>query len=547
MPTLSYGDKAVDLVAGKTLFEHADALKARVPTSCGRNGQCHECIVEVVSGDGALSPATEAEGFLRPPYRLACQARVVDTARDVRFALLRRNPQILVRGRESGLAPSQRTPGFAGVDPFVHRRGDRVVWGDRDVDAYRGRICGIAVDVGTTTVALNLMDLESGVCLGTSAFENPQRFGGSDVMNRISYDSGAFRGELHKSILNGLNHEIREVCRGLRLPRRTIYEVVIVGNATMRDLFFGLDVQSIGEKPYKSIIEHERDAGRRVTTTLETTARDLGLHIHPGAHVASGPLVGCHIGADVAADLLSVGMDRERDVVMLVDIGTNTEVVVGNCERMLAASCPAGPAFEGGLVTYGMPGYDGAIQSVAVRNGGFDYRTIGDAPAEGLCGSGLIDLLAALRRAGKMDELGVFPEDVDRYVVAPDRGITFSREDVSHLAQAKAANSCGQRIVMRQYGVAPDRIKRLYLAGGFANYIDIRHAIEIGLIPNLPEDRIEKVGNASLQGATALLLSRKKRETLEGLVRRITHVELETVSDFFEFFVEGCMFKPMDG
>ena len=536
MPILSYGDKTVELIAGRTLFEHADTLKARVPTSCGRNGQCHECVVEVVSGEAALCPPTEAEGFLRPPYRLACQARVVDPACDVRFGLLRRNPQILVQGRETELE----------LDPFVWRRGDRVFCGDRDVDAYRERICGIAVDVGTTTVALNLMDLETGACLCTSAFENPQRFGGSDVMNRISYDGGAFHGELHKSILNALNHEIRETCRRVRLPRRTIYEVVVVGNATMRDLFFGLDVQSIGEKPYKSTIEHERDAGRRATTTLEMTARDLGLQTHPGAHVYGGPLIGCHIGADVAADLLCIGMDRERDVVMLVDIGTNTEVVVGNCERMLAASCPAGPAFEGGLITYGMPGYDGAIQSVAVRNGGFDYRTIGDAPAEGLCGSGLIDLLAALRQAGKMDELGVFPEDVDRYVIAPERGITFSREDVSQLAQAKAANACGQRIVLRQYGVEPDRVKRLYLAGGFANYIDIRHAVEIGLIPNLPEDRIEKVGNASLQGATALLLSRKKRETLEGLVGRIAHVELETMPDFFDFFVEGCMFKPME-
>jgi len=221
-------------------------------------------------------------------------------------------------------------------------------------------------------------------------------------------------------------------------------------------------------------------------------------------------------------------------------------VVVGNARRMMAASCPAGPAFEGGLITHGMPGYDGAIQSVAIRNGDVRYRTIGDAPAEGICGSGLIDLLAELRRAGKMDELGVFPEDMDRFVVAPDRGITFSREDVSHLAQAKAANTSGQRIVLRAYGVGPEQVRKLCLAGGFANYIDTRRAIEIGLIPNLPEEKIEKVGNASLQGATAMLLSNPQREALERLVRRVEHVELETTPDFFDVFVEGCMFKPMD-
>ncbi|MSS73724.1 MAG: DUF4445 domain-containing protein [Candidatus Latescibacteria bacterium] len=535
MATISHGNKTTELSAGKTLFDYADDLRVKVPTSCGRTGQCHECIVEVASGAEALSPPTGAEHFLTPPYRLACQAAVIDPNRDIRFSVLKRTPQILTRGKETGLD----------LDPFVQRRGDRVFCGDRDVDAYRGRILGIAADVGTTTVALNLMDLETGACLCTSAFENPQRFGGSDVMHRISYDGGAFRGEMHRAILSALNYEIREMCRRLRLPRQTVYEMVVVGNATMRDLFFDLDVQTIGEKPYKSVTEHEMDAGGRTTTVLTATARALGLRIHPKANIYGGPLIGCHVGADVAADLLAVGMDREQDVVMLVDIGTNTEVVVGNSSRMMAASCPAGPAFEGGLITYGMPGYDGAIQSVALRNGDVSYRTIGDAPAEGICGSGLIDLLAELRRAGKMDELGVFPEGMDRFVVAPDRGITFSREDVSQLAQAKAANTCGQRIVMRNYGVGLEQVKKLYLAGGFANYIDIRHAIEVGFIPNFPEEKIEKVGNASLQGATATLLSKTKRETLERLVRRVEHVELETTPDFFEMFVEGCMFKPM--
>ncbi|MBI2950669.1 DUF4445 domain-containing protein, partial [bacterium] len=190
-------------------------------------------------------------------------------------------------------------------------------------------------------------------------------------------------------------------------------------------------------------------------------------------------------------------------------------------------------------------GYDGAIQSITIQNGSFNYRTIGDVPAEGICGSGLIDLLAELRSAGKMDELGAFSEDTDRFVVAPDRGIAFSREDASHLAQAKAANYCGQMIVMRKYGVGLEQVKKLYLAGGFANYIDIRHAVSIGFIPNFPEEKIQKVGNASVQGATAILLSNTKRETLERLVRRIEHVELETTPDFFEVFVEGCMFKPM--
>ena len=313
----------------------------------------------------------------------------------------------------------------------------------------------------------------------------------------------------------------------------------------MRDIFFNLDVQTIGEKPYKSIVEHEMDEGKRTSTTLTTTARALGIRIHPKANVYSGPLIGCHVGADVAADLLAVGMDQEKDIVMLVDIGTNTEVVIGNSDHMMAASCPAGPAFEGGLITFGMPGYDGAIQSISLSNGSVRYRTIGDRPPEGICGSGLIDLLAELVNNDKMNELGAFPDDMDKFVVDPERGITFSREDVSNLAQAKAANYCGQRIVMRNYDVGLEGIDKLYLAGGFANFIDLRNAMRIGFIPNFLEEKVEKVGNTSVEGATAMLLSKVKREGVERLVGRIQHVELETTPDFFDVFVEGCMFKPM--
>ncbi len=535
MATISHGNQKAELTAGKTLFDYADDLQIKVPTSCGRTGQCHECIVEVTSGGENISPPSEAERFLQQPYRLACQATVTSTDCDIHFSVLRRNPQILSAGTKRGIE----------LDPNVKRQGDRVICAERDIDHYRDGIFGLAIDVGTTTVVMNLLDLENGTHLYTSSFENPQRFGGSDIMHRISYDSGIYRGELHQAIISGLNYEIREMCRKVRIPRGEIYEAVVVGNATMRDIFFNLDVQTIGEKPYKSIVEHEMDEGKRTSTTLTTTARALGLRIHPKANVYSGPLIGCHVGADVAADLLAVGMDREKDIVMLVDIGTNTEVVIGNSDHMMAASCPAGPAFEGGLITFGMPGYDGAIQSISLSNGSVRYRTIGDRPPEGICGSGLIDLLAELVNNDKMNELGAFPDDMDKFVVDPERRITFSREDVSNLAQAKAANYCGQRIVMRNYDVGLEGIDKLYLAGGFANFIDLRNAMRIGFIPNFLEEKVEKVGNTSVEGATAMLLSKVKREGVERLVGRIQHVELETTPDFFDVFVEGCMFKPM--
>ena len=245
------------------------------------------------------------------------------------------------------------------------------------------------------------------------------------------------------------------------------------------------------------------------------------------------------------AGLLTIGMDANDDVVMLVDVGTNTEVVVGNRRRMIAASCPAGPAFEGGQVSYGMPGYEGAIESVEVRGDDVAYKTIGGVDAQGICGSGLVDLLAGLRNSGQMNELGMLTGGRNGFVFAPDKGMLISRADISSLSQAKSANFAGQYILLRIYGVSPDRVKRLYLAGGFANYLNVEHAVEIGFIANLPLERIAKAGNAALEGATMMLLSSDMRDASEELARRIEHVELETTSDFFEIFVEGCMFKPM--
>ena len=536
MAPLHHGDRTLDLVAGKTIFDYADSLSVRVPTSCGRSGECHECIVEIKRGMEALSPPSEAEAFLRDNYRLACQATITDPGRDVEFAVLRRQPRILTHSVHRPVE----------LDPVTVRRGDDVYHQDRRIDSYRGRIHGLAIDAGTTTVVMNLVDLETGQVLYTGSFENPQQFGGSDIMHRISYDGGEFASELRQVMLSSVNFEIGDMCRRLKLRRRQIYEAVVVGNATMRDIFFGVDVQSIGERPYKSLTELEMDQGVRTTTSLNVKASELGLRVFPEANVYSGPLIGCHVGADVAADLLAVGMDQEEETVMLIDVGTNTEVVVGNRHRMMAASCPAGPAFEGGEITYGMPGYDGAVESVALEDGRARVTTIGDAEPQGICGSGLVDLLAELRRTGAMSELGVFNDGADQFYFVPERGMSVSRSDVSALAQAKSANYCGQRIVLRRYGVRADQLARLYLAGGFANYVDVRNAASIGFIADVPEEKVAKVGNAALEGATIMLISGEMRRTAERMATQIEHVELETTPDFFDIFVDGCHFNPME-
>ena len=525
---------------GTSIFDCADKLALHVPSSCGRSGHCHECVVEIRRGAEALSPPTEAEAFLSGNFRLACQATVQQTNREVEFALLRRTPQILT-------APTSRE---TELDPAVRVRGAQVFYGDEAIDTFRGAAYGLAVDVGTTTMVAELVDLLTGQPACVTAFENPQRFGGSDVMNRISYDAGPYKGELHAAVIRTLNGEIQAMCKRLGIQRHVIYEVVVVGNATMRELFLGLDVQSIGERPYKSAVEQAYRAGLRASTAMTVPARKLGLRAHRNARVFAAPLIASHVGGDVAADLVAMDMASQDDVVMLVDVGTNTEVVIGNRDRMLAASCPAGPAFEGGPVTFGMPGCDGAIESIrctGVDADGphFTWRTIGDGPPQGICGSGLIDLLAELVRHDLMTPKGVFADKARQFTIDPATGITISRRDVSELAQAKAANTCGQRILMRRLGVRPDGIKRLYLAGGFASYVDPDSAIDIGFLAPVPPERIIKLGNAAARGARELLLSRGKRDAVEQLIERIEHVELETTADFFNVFVDACQIKPI--
>lgn len=535
MATVRLNGREAQAHAGKSLFDYADFMKVRVPSSCGRGGSCHECVVEVKEGLEGLTPYTRDEYFLSGGYRLACRAIITDPPQDIEFALLRRQPRILAEGVRRRVD----------LDTHVRRDGDEVTIGGQPADSYRGRILGLAIDIGTTTVAMNMVDLESGEIIATSSFENPQRFGGSDVMNRISFDRGRNRGELRLAIISAINFEIGELVRQLDIQRRQIYEVVLVGNTTMRDLAFGLNVQSIGVKPYKSLVELEHEAGERAGMILESNAQAVGLRICPKARVYGGPIIGCHVGADVAAALLAVSMDEQEEPVMLVDIGTNTEVIIGNRHGMIAASCPAGPAFEGGEVTHGMPGYDGAVESVRINSGAARVSTIGDAATLGICGSGLVDLLAELRTHGLMNELGVLSGGAREFPFAPEQGMSLSRADISALSQAKSANYCGQFIALRHYGLPVEAISRLYLAGGFANYLNVYNAISIGFIANFPAESVVKVGNAALEGATIMLQSQEYRRRMESLARNAEHIELETTPDFFDIFVEGCMFKPM--
>ncbi len=537
MSNLVHGSERRPLVPGTLLFDEAAALSVVVPASCRKTGRCHECVVDIRAGQDQLAPRTDAESYLTGSFRLACQATVEKAERDVEFVILRRRLRIL-------LAPDAQ--GDVRTNPAVTVQDGRYVTYDgADLGEAVGAPIGVAMDIGTTSVVIELVNLETGAVLAIAAIENPERFGGSDVMTRITFETDV-PGEMRKALRRALNHELKRLCGELGLDRRQLVDGYVVGNPTMRDLAFDLDIRPIGHIPYQSVTETAYRAGETATTAITRKAHELGLMLNAQARITGGPLIACHVGADAAADLVAVEAVARGGRFLLVDIGTNSEIVASDGERLVAASSPAGPAFEGGGVRYGMPGADGAIEAVRIRDGKIEVDVIGDAEPEGICGSGLVDLLAELRRAAWMNERGAFAEKKADIQLLPDSHITFSRADIGHLSIAKAATAVGQRVLLRTLGLRPEDLDHVYLAGGFANAIDTRSAFDIGLLVPVAEQKVHRVGNASIAGARALLLDMDRRAELDALVQRITHIELEREPDFFDMFTDGCLFDPIE-
>jgi uncharacterized 2Fe-2S/4Fe-4S cluster protein (DUF4445 family) len=526
---------------GESLFTQAEALGIQVPTSCNKQGRCKECVVEVAEGMDCLSPHRPEEKHLKGAFRLSCCTRIVKEEGTVRCHTMRRGT---MRIEKHAFELPVHGPKWK-LEPAVTRDGDRILLDGAEIERSTGPIHGLAIDLGTTTIVMRLLNLETGEVVADSSFENPQRFGGSDVMARIQYDTEDRTRTLQRTLAGYLSRAIQE----FPVDERSIYEVIIAGNSTMRDMFFKLSVYSIGQSPYQSLTEIEMAEGKRPGTSLTETARKLGLPIHPKARVYGLPIISGHVGADAAACMLAVDIANEERIVAVMDIGTNTELIVGNKHKVLAASCPAGPAFEGGQITFGMPGLPGAIEKVAIGDDGAVRTTvIGDVPPEGLCGSGLVDLMSELLRTGRMNSLGRFVDGSSEFVVAAsaDRPITFSESDVNALAQAKGANVAGLQIAFAEYGISYPELDVFYLAGGFGRHLNIESSKRIGLIPNIDAARIVQIGNAAVEGACIALLSRSKRAELEQLVKRVTHCRLETNPGFFDYFVNGCQFAAVE-
>ncbi len=430
--------------------------------------------------------------------------------------------------------------------------------GDRLVDVESGdrsaQAVGLAVDVGTTTVAVRLISLPSSRVLVTRADYNGQIACGADVISRIHYARDAIRlEELRIRVLGTINSLVLNAARGSGIRSENVLGAVISGNTTMVHLLLGLKPDYIRLAPYTPTVHR--------VPSLE--ADEIGIAIHPRAPVLICPSVGSYVGGDITAGLLCTGFTEETGAVSLfLDIGTNGELVVGNRDFLLACACSAGPAFEGGGVAHGMRAAGGAIDQVEIdpETGEARTTTIGAVKPLGLCGSGMISLLAGLFRSGWMDPAGKLNRARRspairiegrrasyRVVPAAESGtggdITVSEADIEAIIRAKAAIYSAVGLLLDRAEMRIDQIRTFYIAGGFGRYLNLEDATAIGLIPDLPADKIRYLGNASLAGACRVLVSGRERERLFEIAGRMTYLELNTNPEYMDRYT-AALFLP---
>jgi uncharacterized 2Fe-2S/4Fe-4S cluster protein (DUF4445 family) len=520
-PQYKRGKEGIEIFEG-TILEHARKLGVEIASECGGIGKCGRCIIRIERGTQCLNQKTELEKKhpLGEGERLACQARITKPETDIHVF-------IKTFGKYSILSESVQTR--VELEPFVYRKGNRVLHrSGEDMGKYAGEILGLAVDVGTTTLVMQVVDLEDGRIIGTLSRTNPQISYGNDVISRIGHTM-AHRGgleELRGVVVEAVNSSLEEMEKEKGELRRFIYDAVAVGNSTMRNIFFNQDVSSLGVIPYES-------SNRK---SISRKARDVGLSINPVGNVYGPPLIGGHAGADALADILASGMHRDNGVVMVIDIGTNGEVAVGNKDRIMTASCAAGGAYEGTTIKCGVGAIEGAIKNIWVSEGRVDYETIGGKPAVGICGSGLIDLLAELLRSGIMSKKA----KIEREFFI-NENISITQQDIYQLITAKAGLRIDQDLLIGYYGVGLEDIEKIYLAGGFGNFINTESAISIGLLPNAGE-KVVKIGNGALAGAREMILSRKMRMEAEEVVDRIEHAKPNEREPDFAYMVAEKMY-----
>jgi uncharacterized 2Fe-2S/4Fe-4S cluster protein (DUF4445 family) len=615
--------RTIDVPAGTSLLEAAILAGVEINSACGGKGTCGRCRV-VVEGDidSSKTPSISEEEW-SSGYRLACLSKVKGDCVVFVPEESQLKPMQIVGGKVStelgNISPMVKAvyvelrsptledndadlerllkqlgyePGSLEVPlsllrelPRILREGEWTVTafldGNRLVDVRPcncvSRNFGVAVDIGTTTVALQLVDLNTGEMISQASDYNRQLMYGEDVLARIMYSEDHGQERLQHTIADTINHMLARTCasgeicsgKGEKVRTEEIMAMSVAGNTTMMHMLLGLDPKHIRYEPYTP------------ATNLppRSVAGDLGLSMNPRAPVHLVPGRASYVGGDIVADVVASGLTKHEDISLLIDVGTNGEVVLGNRDWMLACSASAGPAFEGGEVCHGMRAGDGAIEKVSLK-GGVHYSTIGNTRPKGLCGSGLIDLLAQLFLTGVLDKKGhlqpservregefgkeyvlVYSKDVEKDgydmkatgmsrcpadMVERRRDITVTEEDIANLIRTKASIYAAAEVLVDTAGIRFPFVEKVYIAGGFGHHIDLDNAVAIGLVPDLSRNIFTFLGNASLDGAKMCLLSEEGRKEAQAVHQAMTYVELSTDQRFFDRFSSASFLPHTD-
>ena len=574
----------------QSLLDCARQLSVDLVSICGGIGNCDRCKVQVIAGK-VSKPTLEEEAELSASeleqgYRLACQTYPESDVKlhvppESLTAIQRTQvegldvdvePDPFVRGLEAHLTqPTLESPqadaqnlwaalaahGIDGgtIDFEVQRtlstiirannwqvnaalRGDEIV----AVGAPSTRWLGLAVDIGTTKVAGYLIDLESGKTLASKGLMNPQISYGEDVVSRIvaASKSPTDAAKLQSLLAEALSQLAVDLCAEVDAKPTEIVDAVVVGNTAIHHLFLGLAVKQLGLAPYVPTVDE----------ALDVKAREIGLKIAPGAYVHLLPIIAGYVGADHVAMLLATRLADTDSVTLAIDIGTNTEICLNHKGKMTSVSCASGPAFEGAHIKFGMRAAPGAIEHVRLEKERLEIQTIGNELPIGICGSGLLDIVAQLRlndvieRGGKMvsHPLVQMRDGKPEFVLAERSDlepVTLSQKDVRELQLAKAAIRLGIQALAEAEGLEESDIEQIIIAGAFGTFIDVKSAIVIGMLPDLPLERFTQVGNAAGTGARLALISKSEREKAGQIARQDGYIELAKVPNFNRKFAEA--------
>lgn len=554
----------------KTVLQIFQENNIYLNSPCGGTGKCGKCKIMIVEGE--VEPTLEDKGFfsdkeIKKGLRLGCKAIpkgdcIIDIVGDNDYEFLvysdyKSDLSNINSGykiakinlsnvdfkevisfksyihkstntKEISVATLKKLSDYIlnkEVYAFVYK--DKII----NVDSKIKEVYGIAVDIGTTTIAINMVNLLTGELKGSYSCLNSQRAYGADVISRIKAADNsleALKTLVKKDITKGIDY----ICEKNEINKENIYSTVIAGNTTMLHLLMGFNVKSLGLFPFTP----------NSTEKLEYDYIDVFDDSLPNSTLTILPSISTYVGADIVSGILYSDILSSDKINMLIDVGTNGEIAIGNKDRLLAAATAAGPAFEGGNITCGTGSIPGALSTVRYKNGKFNIDVIGDKEPVGICGSALIDIVAEGIKNGWIDYTGLIKEPFDDIVNICDE-VFINQKDVREVQLAKSAIRSGIECLIKEYGCNMEDISKVYLAGGFGTHMNIKNTITIGMIPDEFEDKVEFIGNSSLGGAVKYLLHEEPKKEIEKIHDISKDINLSALPSFNDAYIENMVFS----